>query len=305
MLLLFGSQVVISIGDQIDERYRLIALLGEGGMGAVYEALDTITKRRVAIKFLKPEVAKDRDNLARFEHEARAMATLSNQNVVSILNVGKTQELHYMVTELVTGKTLDQELDSRTRFTYLEAIDILDQLCLAVKLAHSRNVIHRDIKPSNIYISSDGVVKLGDFGIAEFNQSAARKVSQDSSILGSAHYLAPEICQGEKASFQSDIYSLGITLYQLVTGRLPFDGETVVDVAIKQIKDPLPSPRKYINSFPKALEKIIQKAVKKRPKDRYKTVDELQKALHNLKENSHLLKPRESIWVRWFGFANE
>lgn len=296
---------MISIGDQIDERYRLIALLGEGGMGAVYEALDTITKRRVAIKFLKPEVAKDRDNLARFEHEARAMATLSNQNVVSILNVGKTQELHYMVTELVTGKTLDQELDSRTRFTYLEAIDILDQLCLAVKLAHSRNVIHRDIKPSNIYISSDGVVKLGDFGIAELNQSAARKVSQDSSILGSAHYLAPEICQGEKASFQSDIYSLGITLYQLVTGRLPFDGETVVDVAIKQIKDPLPSPRKYINSFPKALEKIIQKAVKKRPKDRYKTVDELQKALHNLKENSHLLKPRESIWVRWFGFANE
>lgn len=296
---------MIKVGDIVDERYRLIALLGEGGMGAVYEALDLITKRSIAIKFLKPEVAKDRDNLARFEREARAMATLSNQHIVSILNVGKTSELHYMVTELVRGKTLDQELESRTKFTYLEAIDILDQLCHALKLAHSRRVIHRDIKPSNIYMSADGVVKLGDFGIAEFSHKSAGQTAKDSSILGSAHYLAPEICQGEKASFQSDIYSLGITLFQLVTGRLPFDGETVVDVAIKQIKEPLPSPRKYINSFPKALENIIRKACKKRVKERYKTVDEFQKALLDLKNNPHLLKPRESIWVRWFGFAND
>jgi serine/threonine-protein kinase len=296
---------MIKVGSQVDDRYRLVSLLGEGGMGAVYEALDLITKRRVAIKFLKPEVAKNKENLARFEREARAMATLSNQNIVSILNVGTTDEYHYMVTELVTGKTLDQELETRARFTYLEAIDILDQLCSAVKLAHSRNVIHRDIKPSNVYIGHDGIVKLGDFGIAEFSHTSPKKVSQESSILGSAHYLAPEICQGEKATFQSDIYALGITLYQLVTGRLPFDGETVVDVAIKQIKEPLPSPRKYISTFPKALEMVIRKAVKKRPKDRYKTVEEFQKALHQLKANSHLLKPRESIWVRWFGFANE
>jgi serine/threonine-protein kinase len=294
---------VINIGDLIDERYRLITLLGEGGMGAVYEALDIITRRRVAIKFLKPEVAKDRDNLLRFEREARAMATLSHQNIVSVLNVGSYQGLPYMINELVTGKTLDQELESRTKFTYLEAIDILEQLCTAVRTAHHKNVIHRDVKPSNIYISSDGIVKLGDFGIAEFSHQ--KNLTKNSNILGSAHYLAPEICQGKKATFQSDIYALGITLFQLVTGRIPFDGETIVDVAIKQIKEPLPSPRKYIHSFPKALESVIRKATKKRPKDRYLTIEDLQKDLNHLKKNPKLLKPRLSIWVRWFGFADE
>ena len=191
---------MINIGDLIDERYRLITLLGEGGMGAVYEALDIITRRRVAIKFLKPEVAKDRDNLLRFEREARAMATLSHQNIVSVLNVGSYQGLPYMINELVTGKTLDQELESRTKFTYLEAIDILEQLCTAVRTAHHKNVIHRDIKPSNIYISSDGIVKLGDFGIAEFSHQ--KNLTKNSNILGSAHYLAPEICQGKKLHFK-------------------------------------------------------------------------------------------------------
>lgn len=303
MLLPCGNQVMINIGDLIDDRYRLIALLGEGGMGAVYEALDIITSRRVAIKFLKPEVARDKENLGRFEREARAMATLSHQNIVSVLNIGSYQGLPYMINELVTGKTLDQELDSRTKFTYLEAIDILDQLCTAVKTAHSKNVIHRDVKPSNIYISSDGIVKLGDFGIAEYID--AQQLNKDSSILGSAHYLAPEICQGKKATFQSDIYALGITLFQLVTGRVPFDGATIVDVAIKQIKEPLPSPKKYIHGFPKALENVIRKATKKRPRDRYLNVDDLKRDLNHLKQNPKLLKPRVSIWVRWFGFAEE
>ncbi len=294
---------MINIGDLIDERYRLITLLGEGGMGAVYEALDIITRRRVAIKFLKPEVAKDRENLARFEREARAMATLAHQNIVSVLNIGTYQSLPYMINELVPGKTLDEELESRTKFTYLEAIDIVDQLCTALKTAHAKNVIHRDVKPSNIYISSDGIVKLGDFGIAEF--SHAQKLTQNSSILGSAHYLAPEICQGKKATFQSDIYALGITLFQLVTGRVPFDGESIVDVAIKQIKEPLPSPRRFVHSFPKSLEKVIRKATKKRPKDRYLDVEALKRDLAMLKKNDKLLKPRQSIWVRWFGFADE
>lgn len=294
---------MISVNDLIDDRYRIIALLGEGGMGAVYEALDIITRRRVAIKFLKPEVAKDQDNLERFEREARAMASLSHPNIVSVLNVGYFNGIHYMINELIIGKTLDSELDTRGRFTYLEAIDILDQLCVAIKLAHSKNVIHRDIKPSNIYISSDGVVKLGDFGIAEL--TTAKRVTMNSNILGSAHYLAPEICQGKKASAQSDLYSLGITLFQLVTGRIPFDGETIVDVAIKQIKEPLPSPRKYIHTFPLALEKVIKKATKKRPAERYVTIDEFHKALLHLKHNPSLLKPHQSIWVRWFGFASE
>lgn len=294
---------MISVGDLIDERYRLISLLGEGGMGAVYEALDIITRKRIAIKFLKPEVAKDQENLARFEREARAMAALSHQNIVSVLNVGNFNGLHYMINELVIGKTLDQELDTRGRYTYLEAIDILEQLCVAVKTAHQKNVIHRDIKPSNVYITTGGVIKLGDFGIAEL--STAKHVTQNSNILGSAHYLAPEICQGKKATFQSDIYSLGITLFQLTTGRVPFDGETIVDVAIKQIKEPLPSPRRYVQAYPHALEKVLKKATKKRPQERYLTIDELQKALHYLKQNPKLLRPRVSIWVRWFGFASE
>ncbi len=294
---------MIRIGDLIDNRYRVLSLLGEGGMGTVYEAVDIITKRNVALKFLKSSVAQDKVNLARFEIEAKATATLNHPNIVRVISLGKYEGLPYMVNELVVGQNLEDELINRGRYTFLEALDIIDQLCNAVGLAHQHGVIHRDIKPSNIYITKEGLVKLGDFGIARYSDS--KRVTSNTSIVGSAHYLAPEVCKGGESTPRSDIYALGINLFELITGRVPFDGESNVAIAVKQIKEKFPSPRKYIKNTPKALEAIILKCVKKNPRDRYEDVAALQTDILKLKNNPKALRPRQSIWVRWFGFAAE
>ncbi len=294
---------MIRIGDLIDNRYRIVSLLGEGGMGSVYEAVDIITKRSVALKFLKANVARDKVNLARFEIEAKATATLNHQNIVRVISVGKYENLPYMVNELIVGQNLEEELQKRGRFTFLEAADIIDQLCNAISLAHKNGVIHRDIKPSNIYITKEGLVKLGDFGIARYADS--KRVTSNTNIVGSAHYLAPEVCKGGEASARSDIYALGINLFELITGHIPFDGDSNVAIAVKQIKEKFPSPRKYVKNTPKALEAVIKKCCKKNPRDRYQTVEELQVEILKLKADPKALRPRQSIWVRWFGFATE
>lgn len=294
---------MIRIGDLIDNRYRIVSLLGEGGMGTVYEAVDIITKRNVALKFLKATVARDKVNLARFEIEAKATATLNHPNIVRVVSVGKYENLPYMVNELVVGQNLEDELRIRGRFTFLEAIDIIEQLANAISLAHKNGVIHRDIKPSNIYITKEGLVKLGDFGIARYADS--KRVTSNTNIVGSAHYLAPEVCKGEEASPRSDIYALGINLFELITGHVPFDGDSNVAIAVKQIKEKFPSPRKYVKNTPKALEAIIKKCCRKNPRDRYDTVEALLQDITKLKGSPKALKPRQSIWVRWFGFAAE
>lgn len=294
---------MIRIGDLIDNRYRVVSLLGEGGMGTVYEAVDIITKKNVALKFLKATVAQDKVNLARFEIEAKATASLNHPNIVRVISVGKYENLPYMVNELVVGQNLEDELIARGRYTFLEALDIIDQLCNAVGLAHHHGVIHRDIKPSNIYITREGLVKLGDFGIARYSDS--KRVTSNTSIVGSAHYLAPEVCKGGESTPRSDIYALGINLFEFITGHIPFDGESNVAIAVKQIKEKFPSPRKYIKNTPKALEAIILKCVKKNPRDRYDSVEALQADIAKLKGNPKALKPRQSIWVKWFGFASE
>lgn len=294
---------MIRIGDLIDNRYRIVSLLGEGGMGSVYEAVDIITKRSVALKFLKANVARDKVNLARFEIEAKATATLNHQNIVRVISVGKYENLPYMVNELIVGQNLEEELQKRGRFTFLEAADIIDQLCNAISLAHKNGVIHRDIKPSNIYITKEGLVKLGDFGIARYSDS--KRVTSNTNIVGSAHYLAPEVCKGGEASARSDIYALGINFFELITGHIPFDGDSNVAIAVKQIKEKFPSPRKYVKNTPKALEAVIKKCCKKNPRDRYQTVEELQVEILKLKADPKALRPRQSIWVRWFGFATE
>lgn len=294
---------MIRIGDLIDNRYRIVSLLGEGGMGTVYEAVDIITKRNVALKFLKANVARDKVNLARFEIEAKATATLNHPNIVRVISVGKYENLPYMVNELIVGNNLEDELQTRGRYTFLEAADIIDQLCNAVSLAHKNGVIHRDIKPSNIYITKEGLVKLGDFGIARYSDS--KRVTSNTNIVGSAHYLAPEVCRGGEASPRSDIYALGINFFELITGHVPFDGDSNVAIAVKQIKEKFPSPRKYVKNTPKAIEKIIKKCCKKNPRERYPDVESLQQDILQLKTNPKLLRPRQSIWVRWFGFVTE
>lgn len=208
----------------IDERYKIKSLLGEGGMAEVYLAEDLITRKEVAVKIIKEDTMKNPVNLTRFEREARAAASLNHQNIVRVINIGTYEGKPYMVNELIKGQTLRNVLNVRGKFSVLEACDIMYQLCSAVIHAHQHGVIHRDIKPQNVYITGDSTVKLGDFGIATFQN--ASKVTRSEVVVGSVHYLAPEISQGNPASVKSDIYALGITFFELLTGKVPFDDES-------------------------------------------------------------------------------
>ncbi|MFA5735537.1 MAG: protein kinase [Bacilli bacterium] len=291
------------LGQVIDQRYRITAFLGAGGMAEVYEAKDIIMRRLVAVKIIKDDVLDNPQNVLRFEREARAAASLDHPNIVAVLNLGSDDGHPYMVNELINGVNLGAALETRTRFTHRETLDIINQLCSAVICAHENGVIHRDIKPANIYMTPAGIIKLGDFGIAQILASPKMTNSQD--IIGSAHYLAPEVSQGKSASIQSDLYAIGITFFEIATGHLPYEAETNVAIAVKHIKEKFPSPRKYLPLFPKAMEKIMLKACKKNPRDRYKTVRDFQKEIQNLLANPNLLKPRQSFFVRFFGFATD
>ena len=193
---------MMKLQDIIDERYKIKSLLGEGGMASVYLADDLITRKEVAIKIIKEDTMKNPVNLTRFEREARAAASLNHQNIVKVINIGTYEGRPYMVNELIKGQTLRDVLNVRGKFSVLEACDIMYQLCSAILHAHQHGVIHRDIKPQNVYITSDSTIKLGDFGIATF-QNASR-VTRSEVVVGSVHYLAPEISQGNQASLKSD-----------------------------------------------------------------------------------------------------
>lgn len=287
---------MIKPNDVIADRYRIKSLLGEGGMAQVYLAFDLISKKDVALKIIKQETMKNPINLTRFEREARAAASLNHQNVVRVINIGTYESRPFMVNELIKGQTLKEVLRKRGKFTFLEACDIMYQLCSAVLHAHQHGVIHRDIKPENVFITKDGTVKLGDFGIATFKDINSR-VTKSEVVVGSVHYLAPELSQGAPASVQSDIYALGITFFELITGRVPFDDESPVTVALKHIKEKFPSPRKYNSKTPMIIEKIILKACAKSPSDRYKDVFEMRKDIDRILREPTLIKKR-SFWQK-------
>ena len=289
---------MIKPNDVIADRYRIKSLLGEGGMAQVYLAFDLISKKDVALKIIKQETMKNPINLTRFEREARAAASLNHQNVVRVINIGTYESRPFMVNELIKGQTLKEVLRKRGNFTFLEACDIMYQLCSAVLHAHQHGVIHRDIKPENVFITKDGTVKLGDFGIATFKDINSR-VTKSEVVVGSVHYLAPELSQGAPASVQSDIYALGITFFELITGRVPFDDESPVTVALKHIKEKFPSPRKYNSKTPIIIEKIILKACAKSPSDRYKDVFEMRKDIDRILREPTLIKKR-SFWQKLF-----
>ena len=236
-------------------------------------------------------------NLSRFEREARAAASLSHPNIVRVINLGTYEGRPYMANEYINGQNLRDILDKRS-IGFLEACDIMYQLTSAVAHAHEHSVIHRDIKPHNVYLTSDGTIKLGDFGIATFENSA--RLTRSETIIGSVHYLAPEISRGQQASYQSDIYSLGVTFFELITRRVPFEDDTPVSVAIRHIKDKFPSPRKYIPSTPKEIERIILKACKKNPQERYKTVKDMRKDIERILRNPELIKEKKSLFSRLF-----
>lgn len=282
----------------IDDRYKIKETAGAGGMAMVYRAHDLITDKDVAIKMMKQETAANKTNLSRFEREARAAASLNHQNIVKVVNVGSYQGLPYMVHEFVDGKNLRQVLDVRGKFSFMEACDIMYQLCSAVMYAHNHGVIHRDIKPQNIFLTSDGIIKLGDFGIATF-QNATHVTRQDN-IVGSVQYIAPEIAMGNPASSRSDIYSMGITFFELLTGRVPFDGDTNVGVLNMHIHVRFPSIKKYNPKTPECIENIVYKATLKNPNDRYVSAELMRKDIEKILKNPSMLEKQPSSFFDFF-----
>lgn len=279
----------------IDDRYKIVETAGSGGMATVYKAHDLITDKDVAIKMMKPDTAANKTNLSRFEREARAAASLNHQNIVKVVNVGSYQGLPYMVNEFIDGQNLRQVLDIRGKFSFMEACDIMYQLCSAVMYAHAHGVIHRDIKPQNIFLTSDGTIKLGDFGIATFQDST--HVTRQEFVVGSVHYIAPEVAQGNPASTRSDVYSMGISFFELITGRVPFDGDNSVTIAVMHVRNKFPSIEKFNPKTPEAVENIIYKACMKNPNDRYVSAEMMRKDLEKILKNPTLLeKKQSSFW---------
>ena len=291
----------IKIGALVDGRYRINARIGHGGMAEVYEATDIISKRKVAIKMIREDVMSNPINLRRFQNEATIASSLSHPNIVKVYNHGTIEGRPYIANEYVRGQTMKEMLDFRTSIPLAEAVNYMLQLTSALFYAHQHNIIHRDIKPQNIYVMSDGTIKLGDFGIAQVDGSAD-SLTKTSEIVGSVHYLAPEISRGSQASVQSDIYSAGITFFELVTSHVPFDKDTPVNIAVAHVKEKFPSPKKYIPSCPKEIERIIFKATKKNPKDRYRTAQEFYDDLLLVKNSPELLKEKKGFFARLFGF---
>ena len=266
---------MITKGQKINDRYEIIKSIGEGGMANVYLAHDVILDRRVAIKILRGDLANDEKFIRRFQREALSASSLSHPNIVEMYDVGEDNGNYYIVMEYVEGKTLKQYMKKRTngRLTISEAVDIMLQLTDGIAHAHDSYIIHRDLKPQNIMIQDDGKIKITDFGIAMALNST--QLTQTNSVMGSVHYLPPEQASGKGSTIKCDIYSMGILFYELLTGILPFKGENAVEIALKHMKEPLPSVRKQNPSVPQSIENIILKATAKNPKNRYNDVKEM------------------------------
>ena len=273
------------IGEVLGNRYELIEKIGEGGMAIVYKARDNKLSRLVAVKILKVEFANNKDISDKFKKEATAVANFSDANIVNVLDVGHEEEgnIDYFVMEYVDGKTLKDLIVENGKLNYTVAISIAIQIAKALECAHRNNIIHRDVKPQNILVTENGLVKVTDFGIAKSSTSAT--ITNTTTIMGSAHYLSPEQAKGTFIDLRSDIYSLGIVLYEMVTGILPFDGESPVTIALKHIQSEPIEPKKHNASIPDSLNNLIMKSISKESINRYENCIELINDLQKIKEN--------------------
>ncbi len=262
------------IGKRINDRYEILELIGGGGMAFVYKARDIILERDVAIKVLQPQFSSDEQFIKRFRREAQAATSLAHPNVVNIFDVGEEEDIYYIVMEYVKGPTLKELIQSKGAIPLEETVDIISQVMSAIAHAHANHIIHRDIKPHNILISLSNEAKVTDFGIARAMSSAT--ITHTNSVMGSVHYLSPEQARGGVVNYKSDIYSLGIVLYEMVTGKLPFFGDTAVSIAIKHLQNEVPSPREINPSIPQSIENIILKSTAKDPFHRYASVQEME-----------------------------
>lgn len=262
---------MIILGMLIGDRYEILDKIGTGGMSDVYKAKDHKLNRFVAVKVLKQEFNENTNFVSKFRVEAQAAAGLMHPNIVNVYDVGEEEGIYYIVMELVEGITLKNYIEKKSRLSIKEAISIAIQVSMGIESAHNNHIIHRDIKPQNIIISKDGKVKVTDFGIAK----AATSNTITSNVMGSVHYTSPEQARGGFSDEKSDIYSLGCTMFEMLTGHVPFDGETTVAIAIKHIQEGMPSPREYVSEIPLCVEKIIFKCTQKSPDRRYQSMGEL------------------------------
>ena len=262
---------MIKLGMLIADRYEILEKIGTGGMSDVYKAKDIKLNRYVAIKVLKQEFAENKNFVSKFRVEAQAAAGLMHPNIVNVYDVGEEDSIHYIVMELVEGITLKKYIEKKSRLSTKEAISIAIQVAMGIEAAHNNHIIHRDIKPQNIIISKEGKVKVTDFGIAK----AASSNTITSNVMGSVHYTSPEQARGGFSDEKSDIYSLGITLFEMLTGRVPFNGDTTVAIAIKQIQDEMPSPREFVPEVPVSVERIVLKCTQKSPDRRYQNMGDM------------------------------
>ena len=279
---------MLTKGQKINDRYEIIKTIGEGGMANVYLANDTILDRKVAIKVLRGDLSNDEKFIRRFQREALSVSNLSHPNIVEVYDVGEEDGQYYIVMEYIEGKTLKQLLKKRETLTLPEVIDIMLQLTDGLAHAHESYIIHRDIKPQNIMILDNGLVKITDFGIAMALN--ATQLTQTNSVMGSVHYLPPEQANGKSATVKSDIYSLGILMYELITGSVPFKGDNAVEIALKHMKEKIPSIRKQNPTIPQSVENIVIKATAKNPRNRYDSVKEMHDDLEVCMEKENAKK---------------
>ena len=262
---------MVKIGMLIADRYEILEKVGCGGMSDVYKAKDHKLNRLVAIKVLKQEFSENASFVSKFRVEAQAAAGLMHPNIVNVYDVGEEKGVYFIVMELVDGITLKKYIETRQGLPVQEAVTIAIQVAMGLEAAHRNHIIHRDIKPQNIIISKEGKVKVTDFGIAKI----ATSNTITSNVMGSVHYTSPEQARGGFSDEKSDIYSLGITLFEMLTGKVPYTGETTVAIAIRHIQDPMPSPRQYVRDLPYSVEQIVMKCCEKSPDRRYQNTAEL------------------------------
>ena len=262
---------MLKTGMIIAERYEILGKIGTGGMADVYKAKDHKLNRFVAVKVLKPEFREDTTFIRKFKSEAQAAAVLTHPNIVNVFDVGDDNGVYYIVMELIEGITLKEYISKKGKLSVKEATSIAIQVSMGLEAAHSHGIVHRDVKPQNIIISMDGKVKVTDFGIAR----AASSNTISSNVMGSVHYSSPEQVRGGYSDEKSDIYSLGITMYEMVTGKVPFDGDTTVAIAIKHLQEEIVPPSVYAPELPHSLEQIILKCTQKSVDRRYQNMEDV------------------------------
>ena len=276
---------MLSKGQKISDRYEILKSVGEGGMANVFLANDIILDRKVAVKVLRGDLSTDDKFIRRFQREALSVSNLSHPNIVEVYDVGEEDGEYYIVMEYLSGKTLKQLLKKRETLTLTEVIDIMSQVTDGISHAHEAYIIHRDIKPQNIMIEDNGLIKVTDFGIAMALN--ATQLTQTNSVMGSVHYLPPEQASGKGSTIKSDIYSMGILMYELLTGNVPFKGDNAVEIALKHMKEKIPSIRKQNPAIPQSVENILLKATAKNPRNRYESARQMHEDLIHCLEAEH------------------